>query len=158
MPVYMWKITIRWYILPISSFTKEKVIAVPQTSNSHILKGKRENFYGQSQVISHLSPCSPVENLFQWFFSFTLFFSLLKYYIKPNNIVWGLRESQFPFCDFLLYILTGNRYGRNSSRIHTIPSESSPASTGLWSTDDSRQINFLEDLSCNIANAHPPTK
>ena len=76
------------------------------------------------------------------------FFSLLKYYIKPNNIVWGLRESHFPFCDFLLYILSGNRYVKNNSRIHTIPTnESSPASTGLWSTDDSKQINFLEDFS-----------
>ena len=89
----------------------------------------------------------------------SLFFSLLTYYIKPNNIVWGLRESQFPFCDFLLYILSGNRCVKNSSRSHTIPiNESSPASTGLWSMDDSRQINFLEGFNCNIANVHLPTK
>lgn len=158
--MHTWKITIRWYVLSISSFTKAKVIAVSQTSNFHILKGKRKKLLWAKQGNRLLFPLLACGESFSMVLLLhTFFFFFPSQSIKSNSIVSGLRENWFLFRGFLLYILSGNRYVKNNSRIHTIPAnESASAFTGLWSTESFRQMNSLEGFSCNICNAHPSTK
>lgn len=94
----------------ISSLKKEKGIALSQSSNPHLSKGKENLLWEKEGTRLLFSPCSLVKSLFQWLFLFTPFFPPQN--IETNSIVRGLRESQFPFYGFSVYILYGNRYIR----------------------------------------------
>ena len=124
---------------------------------SHFKRGKKKVLWAK-QGNRSLFPLLACGESFSMVLFLHIFFSPSQN-IKPNSIVRGLRENRFLFRGFLLYILSGNRYVKNNSRIHTIPAnELASAFTGLWFTESFRQMNSLEGFSCNICNAHPSTK